>query len=662
MSYLDFPRIHFSGRFKASPSTINNTPNNFNPLVYPEPNELDKVELYWNPWGDNGFYLEEDCVVTQVDYEDGTSATSPSEDSIIGQPVKAIRKPNFPLQSAMVDLDPMQQNVTEIWAMVLQIGGDDANLTGHVPHVAFSGIWQQCQSAYAPPSSESGSAVFQVKMKDVSLSGSASDSRFLQHFQEHPSDFLSLNMNTNGHNNDAPNYLFSESTFEEMAEAGVPGGVLDKMRPLQKFFQNVPRNGAPLSSVQGYIPTEKFVTYMLQHYLTVEEFNDFIETILAKTKQPYAPHSFPFLYGMVTGTVGPAAETDPVYFVPSRVMVPPASHQGEVFGFYAPFDLNENGMLSLNLGNSLPTKTPGNDIYQDKLGELILVAFPHADISIDKAEPIAIIPYRHPDFYGKQAGFFTHQLGNEWHDIPLGIVSASPDGNNRTILLAENLDGLFMRADQFVFRMNPGYATTKDFPRGRTNIVDIHVLQFGKPVADGTEIVLSMKGEKDAINYTKDTLGTSGTLGLKNLSIPQDRLHFPRHHTVETHKGIARFEVVAEAPGNPRHYVDGQVYFLDYNFKSHPIDKDINDLLSFLVYNQEVEEDAPTVLAKFGRLYKIMDFLADEEKIKQIDLRNMIKTLIRRPMTDLIHMPVTRDLSAAARDKVVEWVDRLNNS
>ena len=30
MSYLDLPRLSFSGQFFADPSTVNNTPNNYN--------------------------------------------------------------------------------------------------------------------------------------------------------------------------------------------------------------------------------------------------------------------------------------------------------------------------------------------------------------------------------------------------------------------------------------------------------------------------------------------------------------------------------------------------------------------------------------------------------------------------------------------------------
>jgi len=51
MSYLNLPRLHFSGEFQADPATINNAWQNYNPKVYPSPNALEKVQLYWNPIG-----------------------------------------------------------------------------------------------------------------------------------------------------------------------------------------------------------------------------------------------------------------------------------------------------------------------------------------------------------------------------------------------------------------------------------------------------------------------------------------------------------------------------------------------------------------------------------------------------------------------------------
>lgn len=34
MSYLQFPRLIFSGQFKADPSTVNNDPEHFNPQTF----------------------------------------------------------------------------------------------------------------------------------------------------------------------------------------------------------------------------------------------------------------------------------------------------------------------------------------------------------------------------------------------------------------------------------------------------------------------------------------------------------------------------------------------------------------------------------------------------------------------------------------------------
>jgi len=662
MNYLNYPRIHFSGTYQANPSTINNTPNNWDPLFYPAPNELEKVELYWNPRGDGGFTLKEDCIVTQVDYADGTSANTPEKDAIIGQPVKAIFKSSFPLQSALVDLDPMQQNVSEIWAMTLQIGGDDANLTGNVPNVPFNGIWAQCQGPNAPRNSESGSAVFQVKMKDVTQTGLPNGSKFLTYFQENPSAFLSLNVNTNGHNNTPHNYLFNDDTFAEMKAANISNLVLDQMAGMKNLFQlyahkEVGEKSVPFPGNPGMVPTEKFVKYMLQQYLTVEQFNNNIDTILQITATAYqGVHTYDYLEGMITGTVGPSSTNDPNYFVPSRMLAPTPNSSA----FNAPFDIDENGIISLNLGNALPTETPGKNLYQKKLGALWLVGFPHGEISIQKMEQLVRIPYDEPDFVTSKAGIFTFKLEGDWSETPLGIFSVSSNDLTEMILLAEDQNGNYLRADQFVYRMNPGFDTTSDFPRGETNTVNIHALKFGKPVADGTEISLVMKTENEAINYTVQTQGTSGTLGVKNLSIPQDILSFPK--SVKTENGIATFDMSCQDPGNPRGYVDGQVYFLDYNFSSNPIQMDPNDIVSVMVYDQTVAEDATDVLAKFGRLYKVMGFLADDEKIEEVDMRNMIKTLLQRPMADLVHMPVTRDLSAAARNKIVKWVDHLNNS
>ena len=669
MSYFNYPRLYFSGRFKASPSTINNTPNNYDPLVYPTPNELQDVELYWNPKGNGGFALV-DCQVTRVDYADGTSATCKDEDPIIGESITSIMSPSFPLEAGLVDLDPMQQNVTEIWAMTVQIGADSANLTGKFAAISFSSIWGQAQGENAPHSSASGSAIYQSTLKNTKLNGPAGKSKFLQHFADNPTAEISLNFNVNTHNNAPPIWSFNGTTFEAMRKAKkpVPDSVLTKIQPLQRLIQNVGSN-------LGDIPAQDFVLFMLQQYLTKDEFNANIDTIMATTEQAYTGStSEPFLYGLTTGTAAPTTKEEPTFFVRNRMMNPQTSwisQQASNPCNFAPFVTSACGKsIVINLGNSLPTELPGNTPYSEVLGELWLVKFPLGEVSLDKATKLVQIPYSE-DFITKQSGLFSAKLDEDVSGIPLGIVSVFPAGTEpaESVVLAENKDGYYLRADQFVYRMNPGVQTTPDFPRGDTNSVEVHVLQFGQPVADGMQISMTMMSKCQASLYTEGTLGTSGTRGIENLSLPQDALKMngqnPQAIAV-TKGGVATFDLSCTPPGNPRKYVDGQVYFLNYGFNDPAISsffvQDPNDIVSVLVYDETAELPASEILAKFGRIYKIMSFLTDKSKVEQIDLRNMIKLLLEKPFTELEHMPVTRDMGSAARDKIVSWINELNQS
>ncbi len=128
MSYLCLPRLYFFGTFKADPSTLNNTPDNYNPNNQFPPNAGNEIgnniQLYWNPNGTAAFELS--CAVTKVRYADGSTATTSKEDSLVGQSLYSLN--NSALHSArVVDLDPMQQNVTELWGLQVGIGTQAAS-------------------------------------------------------------------------------------------------------------------------------------------------------------------------------------------------------------------------------------------------------------------------------------------------------------------------------------------------------------------------------------------------------------------------------------------------------------------------------------------------------------------------------------------------------
>ncbi len=215
------------------------------------------------------------------------------------------------------------------------------------------------------------------------------------------------------------------------------------------------------------------------------------------------------------------------------------------------------------------------------------------------------------------------------------------------MLLAEDPDGWYLRADQFVFRMNPGVATTAENPRGETATLNVHALKFGQPAPDGTKIQL-----------TDDN--PSG------LGEPAAALTVTPTQESPTSGGIATFTLKASDPGNPRGFLNGQLYFKAYNLLDsenptgyQPVP---GDIVSIQIYDQEADGDALSILAEYGRMYLIMSFLTDQQAIEGIDLRNMIKLLLEKPMADAVHMPVTRDMSFANLQQIVAWINSLNDS
>lgn len=124
MSYFGVPRLHFFGSFLAAPSTINNLDSNFD--------EPPVVHNLWNPKGKHYFQLlagneptvppkanVTPCSVTAIVTADGKFVTDPATDPLIGQ---LLVSTNNPTPAKLVDLDPDQQQVSQVWGMQLSLG------------------------------------------------------------------------------------------------------------------------------------------------------------------------------------------------------------------------------------------------------------------------------------------------------------------------------------------------------------------------------------------------------------------------------------------------------------------------------------------------------------------------------------------------------------
>ncbi len=173
MSYLNVPRFHFAGRFQADPSTVNNNDSNYDPTVQlsDEPpdstNSLSNTSVYWNPNGTHNWQLLDGRVRGAATSSGAFSA--PGYDPIIGAEVRSAG--SYPAK--IVDLDPDNQCVSQIWGLVLEVRIPDpsdrtrtlASVSAKMPPTAFCDLWNR--GANAQPSSATMSACFQAVLEVV---------------------------------------------------------------------------------------------------------------------------------------------------------------------------------------------------------------------------------------------------------------------------------------------------------------------------------------------------------------------------------------------------------------------------------------------------------------------------------------------------------------
>ncbi len=143
MSYLAPTRIHFSGYFQADVSTVNNDVRHFDndkfQARYQKPSEDNQMNGWWNPEGSGAFRLLE-CRITGAVLDGDT--LSPGKDPVFDM---LITGSNDRVCGKLVDLDPQQQMVSQIWGLKVRLG-DDArpNLLDSDYRVApFINLWRR---------------------------------------------------------------------------------------------------------------------------------------------------------------------------------------------------------------------------------------------------------------------------------------------------------------------------------------------------------------------------------------------------------------------------------------------------------------------------------------------------------------------------------------
>ncbi|MBS7253979.1 hypothetical protein [Flavobacterium branchiicola] len=578
MSYLNVPRLTFSGQFQADPSTVNNDPTHFNNETF-EPKYQNygsgQENGWWNPDG-TGNWRFLGCKITSVTYQDGTSTDNPLLDPIIGM---SIMDTDARTAGKIVDLDTQQQMVSELWGFVVRIVSNEGNtlMKGDYEVAAFTNIWF---SRSVDQSFDSAAAAsYQSIIKNIDWNFGISNSRYLNELKAVSADQLSIQF-----------------------------------------------------TVDRYVGDNT---------------------------------SAQFTLGRIAGSIGPSNSTEPKHFVLGRQLFPnPLSQnlpqgQSQTYNFATALVNEELKQVVLDFGNAIQFTTGG---VVNSITDMHLVINTNTGISV-----IGQINYSSPDWYMGTSGIFTFPLSEEQLNLinqyPLSIITNMVDSLDNVFSLKKSLSGTpiyvesvdYVCADKFVFRLDP-----ED-----TCKVDFYATHLGKALPNA---VIQMQDDTQKLLFSPPPpvvpeIGTP--------PIPYFTGKKPVEITTDAN-GQATLEFVAPDPGNPRVYIDGQIYGISYNLSTQTFaDCNQSNFISLLIYSgapaTEIVPDwdnfIQPIMQQYANLYPLMSKgifnLADRSVFE--NNAQILHLVFSKDPEDPNYMPATRDLSKYKKTVILNYLQDIIN-
>ena len=584
MSYLQTPRLTFSGRFQSDVSTVNNDPNHFNNATfqssYQDFQDGKNANGWWNPTGTGNFRLI-DLKIQSVTYLDGTSTKDPKKDPIIGM---NIMDTDSRVAGKMVDLDSQQQMVSEIWGLIVRIGkGDSTYVKGDYEVAAFTNIW--FNRSLDKKADSAAAATYQSQIKNLEWDIENVGSRYLKELMQTSKDSLSIQFTVDRYNGD---HTSPEFTLGRMV--GTIGPVFDE---------------EPVHHIQGR-----------QLFPSVSSVNYAMAIVDEKLSQVVLNFSNSLQFG-----IAPQAPID---------IIDTEGKPEKIATAQVGIIENANMTLAINTG----TKENPNYVY------------------------LGAVNYNEPGWYEKDSGICTFDLSKENLELvqknPLVILDYSTSQTNSlglkqsaTPMLEERKN--YVVADTYVFRMNP-----ED-----TAHVKFYATEFGKPLANKSIVV----------NY--DTANLLQGADNPTLGVPLSALIFtPAVKTDEN--GVAYMELNAADPGNPREFIDGQLYALNYSLEgSFFVDCNPINFISIMVFDKVAKDvienpkwsDLQPTMQQYSNLYPIMSRgvfkLSNQEVVDEH--AEILKFVFGKEVSDPNYMPVTRDLSRDKQQMILNYLEGIIN-
>lgn len=588
MSFLHSVRLAFQGTFQADVSTVNNDVRHFDNASfkssYQEFQQPDHHENgWWNPTGSGAFRLL-GCSVTGAWYGDGTSATTPEADPIIGMLVGGSSDRT---SGKIVDVDPQWQLASALWGLDVRLtdGRSPAWLGGRYQPNAFRDLWFSRNPNQR--GDRAASATFQSILEGVTWDpGAERASRAIRELRAaSAADRLSIRFATFGYQDDVR----------------YPG----------------------------------------------------------------------FTMGTLIGAIGPYLDGEPASFVRGRRFTPASGFTSwaGITWFTGAIDAGSRTLL-LDLSNALQIKDSAGTPVD--IGELFIGVLKdrgiqeNTPVTPSNFERFAEIPYRSKSWLQGTGGVFAVTLTEAQlamcRDSPLALVVRSPFNPGAVgvgtdiVAIRESEGGLSVGAEPTILRVDaPGSVSAT-----------IYASRYGAPLGDAT-VRIAQSGPSPGQGGGSPSNPDPPRAPIPVIGVPVDKIQFSP--TVQTGQdGTATLTINASDPGNPRKYIDGQLYMIDYRLPGQS--NQARSAFDFVVIHVRDPFTVPTnptwkdvepILVQYGNLYPIMSKRL-VNLASPIDVKANAKILLlafTRDINDPNYMPVTRDLSENKRLTIVSWLEKV---
>lgn len=614
MSYLNTPRLTFSGQFQADPSTVNNDPTHFNnngfQQNFQQYSSATDPNGWWNPDG-TGNWRFIGCTITSVTYQDGTSTSDPLVDPIIGSMVMDTDKRTA---AKLVDLDSQQQMVSEIWGLVVRLVAKDGTvlLKGDYKVAPFTNIWFN-RSVDLQTDSAAG-AIYQSVIQNLEWNITTFNSRYLTELQATCNNSslyqnqLSINFNVDRYNGDNMSPQF---TLGRIAGAIGPSLLNEPDHfVLGRQFFPAPQQGAVNYGAGAYDTSSKTFVLDLGNSLQCS-----------------------------TGGVINETRDLRLAVVTDNANNPTYTEIGKINYHASDWYMGQAGICAFTIASdNLKLLLQKNPLA------VVQAVSTNADVfSAPVTTTYTPVLYESTPYV--RADKFVFRLDNypspQTCSINFYATNLGQPLSKQTVQIQDDTIGT---------KAIPGTLVGNNVNQPAMNGIPAYSINVGTP----------------PITYFANLNGQPAITGQTDFN-GMVTFTFPSNNP-----GMPRSFPASSDPNAPVSYIDGQVYGLSYNLPGQTFSTDCNqsNFISILMYSGAPTDPPPIswsvvqpIFQQYANLYPLMSKgifnLADQKTVDHH--AQILLTAFSKPIGDPNYMPATRDLSAYKLSLITQYLQKALN-